>query len=156
MKRSSVRFAIAGLIAAFAANGFLGAVFSSVIVQSILYNPQAQSELFLTITPTRNIPISVAGLVALGGLHGYLYSLLEASIPGRHRWQRGAVWGVIIWATYWLAQEWFIYVTLLREPLHLALFELTILLAASVAEGILIALIGYGRTRPDSMKGPSR
>lgn len=146
MKHSSLRFVIAGLIAAFAANGLLGVIFSSSIVQAILYDPQQQSELFLNITPTRNIPVSVAGLVALGGLHGYLFWLLENSIPGRLRWQRGAVWGVIIWASYWLAQEWFIYITLLKEPLHLALFELLILLAGSVVEGILISLIGHGKT----------
>lgn len=142
MNLSNLRFILAGLAAAFVANGFLGAVFSSPIVQALLYDPQQQSELFRTITPTRNIPVSVAGLVVLGGIHGLLFKILEPSIPGERRWQKGTLWGVIIWATYWLAQEWFIYITLLREPLHLALVELLILLVGSIIEGILIAIIG--------------
>jgi hypothetical protein len=40
---------------------------------------------------------------------------------------------------YWLFQEWFIYNTLLGEPVLLNLFELSILLLGSLAEGIILA-----------------
>jgi hypothetical protein len=147
MKPTNLRFILAGLLAAFVANGFLGVLFSSSIVQTILYDPQLQSELFLTITPTRNIPVSVAGLIALGGIHGYLFRMLESSLPGNILWKKGVAWGVFIWATYWLAQEWFIYITLLGEPIMLALFELLILFCGSILEGVLIAVIGHGKFR---------
>ncbi len=40
---------------------------------------------------------------------------------------------------YWVFQEWFIYHTLLREPLLLNLLELNLLFIGSVAEGLIIA-----------------
>jgi hypothetical protein len=52
---------------------------------------------------------------------------------------KALMWGVIIWATYWLFQEWFIYVTLLNEPIKLATFELAILLCGSLVEGLVIS-----------------
>ena len=49
------------------------------------------------------------------------------------------VWGLVLWALYWLPQEWFIYITLLREPLPLAGLELLILGLGSIVEGVIIA-----------------
>jgi hypothetical protein len=40
---------------------------------------------------------------------------------------------------FWLFQEWFIYQTLLGEPLILNLLELSILLLGSLVEGAIIA-----------------
>ena len=48
-------------------------------------------------------------------------------------------WGLTIWVMYWLSQEWFIYHTLLKEPLLLNLLELAILLIGSLVEGLIIA-----------------
>jgi hypothetical protein len=45
-----------------------------------------------------------------------------------------------------LFQEWFIYVTLLHEPIALALVELAILLAGALIEGMAIAWL-LERTR---------
>lgn len=45
----------------------------------------------------------------------------------------------MIWAMYWLFQEWFVYVTLLQEPPILAGLELAILLLGSMLEGVVIA-----------------
>ena len=75
----------------------------------------------------------------MSGLHGVLFALLAPSLPGRHWIGRGVWWGVVIWAMYWLFREWFIYVTLLGEPLLLAAFELVILLAVSLLECIVIS-----------------
>jgi len=42
---------------------------------------------------------------------------------------------------YWVFQEWFVYHTLLGEPILLNILELAILLAGSLVEGMIIALI---------------
>jgi sensor histidine kinase YesM len=138
-KSHPVRILIAGLIGGFIGNGVLGALFSSPPIQSILYNPELQSQLFIEITPKRNIPVSVAGLVVLSVIHAWLFSLLMPSIPGNTWLKKGLFWGLTIWLMYWLFQEWFIYNTLLGEPLILNALELTLLMAGSVVEGIVIA-----------------
>ena len=61
-KNSVVKILIAGLVGGFIGNGVMGALFSSPPIQSILYNPEWQSQLFIEITPKRNIPVSVAAL----------------------------------------------------------------------------------------------
>lgn len=55
--------------------------------------------------------------------------------------RKGLFWGFAIWAMYWLFQEWFIYHTLLREPVMLCALELSILLLGSLVEGVIISLI---------------
>lgn len=129
----------AGLLGGFVGNGVLGALFSGAFVRQILYDPARQSALFLEITPTRDIPVSVAGLVVLSVIHAWLFVVLRSSLPGRSRFSQGVAWGLTIWAMYWLFQEWFIYHTLLREPLALCLLELAILLIGSVVEGVIIS-----------------
>lgn len=129
----------AGVFGGFVGNGVLGLLFSSDLVRGVLYDPSIQSALFLEITPQRNIPVSVAGLVVLSVVHGWLYARLAPAMPGGGWWQKGLYWGVALWALYWLPQEWFVYHTLLGEPLLLNLVELTLLLAGSVVEGVVIA-----------------
>lgn len=129
----------AGWLGGFVGNGLLGALFSSSPVREILYNPNVQSQLFLTLTPQRDIAVSVIGLVVLSGLHGVLFAVLQASIPGKSWLPKGLWWGFFLWATYWLFQEWFIYITLLGEPLSLAALELGILLLGSLLEGVVIS-----------------
>jgi len=128
-----------GLAGGFLGNGLLGALFSAPPLRRVLYDPSLQSPLFLEITPQRNVPLSVAGLVVLSGIHGWLFARLAAGIPGSTWVRQGLFWGVTIWATYWLFQEWFIYYTLLQEPPLLALPELAVLLPGSLAEGLVIA-----------------
>ena len=139
MKNRAVKIVVAGLLGGFVGNGVLGAVFSSAPVQAILYNPEWQSTLFIEITPQRNIPVSVAGLVVLSVVHAWLFSVFQPSIPGRTWLRKGLFWGVTIWAMYWLFQEWFIYNTLLGEPLLLNVLELSILMLGSLVEGAVIA-----------------
>ena len=131
----------AGLLGGFVGNGVLGGLFSSSPVKAILYNPALQSQLFLDVTPQRNIPVSVAGLVILSIIHSWLFASLRPAIPGATSLRKGLFWGFAIWAMYWLFQEWFIYHTLLHEPLMLCALELGILLLGSLAEGVIISLI---------------
>lgn len=146
MSATYVRAVIAGWVGGFAANGLLGAIFTNSWVSSFFYDPKLQSQLYITVTPQRNIATSVIGLILLSGIHGLLYSLLSPAIPGRNWLMKGLAWGTMIWAGYWLFQEWFIYITLLGEPLLLASFELVILLAGALLEGVVIAKIcSYGK-----------
>jgi len=140
MRNSVASILAAGLLGGFVGNGVLGAMFSSPPVQAILYNPEWQSALFIELTPKRNIPLSVAGLVVLSVIHAWLFDVLKKSIPGKTWMRKGLFWGLVIWSMYWLFQEWFIYNTLLGEPLALNLLELGILLSGSLAEGVVIAL----------------
>jgi hypothetical protein len=140
MRKHFLKIVIAGLVAGFVGNGIMGAVFSSPPVRALLYNPEFQSRLFIEITPLRNLPVSVAGLVVLSVIHAWLFFVLQGAIPGKTRIRKGLFWGFTIWAMYWLFQEWFIYHTLLNEPLLLNALELSILLAGSLAEGVIISL----------------
>jgi hypothetical protein len=138
-RNGAAKIVVAGLVGGFMGNGVLGALFSSPPVQSILYDPEWQSQLFMEITPKRNIPISVGGLVILSIIHAWLFSVLMPSIPGKTWFRKGAFWGLTIWLMYWLFQEWFIYNTLLGEPLILNVLELAILMLGSWVEGTVIA-----------------
>jgi hypothetical protein len=136
---SALRIIIAGLVGGLIGNGIMGAIFSSPPVQAILYNPTIQSPLFIEVTPQRNVVSSVAGLIILSVIHAWLFKVFEKSIPGQTWLQKGIFWGLTILLMYWLFQEWFIYNTLLGEPVLLNLFELSILLLGSLAEGIVLA-----------------
>ncbi len=145
----SARTAAAGLVGGFIGNGVLGVLFSSPPVQRVLYDPVLQSQLFREVTPLRNIPVSVAGLVMLSVIHAWLFAIIEPSIPGRQWIGKGAFLGLVIWLVYWVFQEWFIYHALLGEPILLNLLELTLLLLGSLTEGLVISFImlrGYART----------
>ena len=135
------KIVVAGLAGGFLGNGVLGGLFSSPPVQAILYNPEWQSALFIEITPKRNIPVSVAGLVILSIIHAWLFEVFMPSIPGRNWIRKGLFWGLTIWLMFWVFQEWFIYHTLLGEPLILNALELAILLLGSLVEGVTIAFI---------------
>lgn len=135
------RVSIAGLLGGFVGNGILGALFSLPFIKNILYNPEIQSKLFIEVTPVRNIPLSVFGLVVLSIAHAYFFTVFQKSIPGSTWVKKGVFWGFTIWVMFWLFQEWFIYHTLLGEPLLLNFLELTILLSGSLVEGLIIAAI---------------
>jgi len=138
-KNSTVKIIIAGLVGGFVGNGVLGTLFSSPPIQSILYNPEWQSQLFIEITPKRNVPVSVSGLVLLSIIHAWLFNIFLPSIPGKTWLKKGLFWGFTIWLMYWLFQEWFIYNTLLGEPIILNVLELSILILGCLVEGIIIA-----------------
>ena len=140
MKTKKVfKIIIAGLIAGIVSEGILGALFMSPPVQKVLYNPEWQSQLFIDITPTRNMFVSVAGLVVLSVIHSVLYVVFRSSVPGNTWIRKGLFWGLTIWLMFWVFQEWFIYHTLLKEPVLLNLLELSLLLIGSLVEGIIIA-----------------
>jgi hypothetical protein len=135
----SLRIIIAGLIGGFIGEGIMGGLFMSPPINSILYNPEIQSQLFIDITPDRDLFKSIAGMVVLSIAHAWFYSIFFKSIPGKTWVKKGLFWGFTIWLMYWVFQEWFIYHTLLNEPIILNLLELIILLLGSLAEGIIIA-----------------
>lgn len=143
MKNKSIKIVYSGLIAGFLSQGFLGGIFMSSLIQKILYNPNWQSKLFLEVTPTRDLFPSVAGVVVLSIVHSWLFNILQKSIPGNTWAKKGLFWGLTIWLMYWVFQEWFIYHTLLQEPILLTLVELTILLPGSFIEGLIISKILY-------------
>jgi hypothetical protein len=131
----------AGIVGGFIGNGVLGILFSLPFIKSILYNPAFQSQLFIEVTPLRNITLSVMGLVVLSVIHAWLYSVFVPSIPGTTWFKKGLFWGLTIWLMFWVFQEWFIYHTLLGEPYILNLLELILLLIGSLVEGLVIAFI---------------
>jgi hypothetical protein len=143
-----IRIVVAGLAGGLAGNGVLGALFSTPWIRAVLYDPSTQSPLFLEITATRDIPLSVAGLVLLSIIHAALFARLAPAIPGLSWRAKGVFWGFVIWLMYWVFQEWFIYHTLLREPIALCLFELALLLAGSLVEGLVIARLARAGTSP--------
>lgn len=138
-KQKTIKIIYVGLIAGFISEGILGALFMSPPVQSVLYNAEWQSELFIEITPTRDLFKSVLGLIILSIAHSWLYDVFKPSIPGETWLKKGIFWGFTIWLMYWVFQEWFIYHTLLREPLLLNLLELTLLFIGSAVEGLIIS-----------------
>jgi hypothetical protein len=150
MIKSPLRIALAGLIGGFVGNGVLGAIFSSTPMKSILYNPEIQSQLFIDLTLRRNIPVSVTGLVVLSVIHAWLFSIFKPSIPGNTWFRQGLFWGLTIFLMFWLFQEWFVYHTLLGEPLILNLLELLILLVGSLVEGVVIAFLLRRHVAPES------
>ncbi|MBI5074321.1 MAG: hypothetical protein HZB62_04035 [Nitrospirae bacterium] len=141
MKKSKSAILLAGLIGGFVGNGVLGVLFTLPVIKNLLYDPTIQSRLFIDITPSRNMPVSVTGLVILSISHGWLFSVFQPSIPGNSWWKKGIFWGLTIWIMYWVFQEWFIYHTLLAEPIILNILELTLLLVGSLVEGVIIAYI---------------
>ncbi len=143
MKKNTIKIIGTGLLAGFVSEGILGALFMSPPIQKILYNPEWQSKLFLEVTPTRDLFPSIAGIVVLSIIHAWLFTVFQKSIPGKSWTGKGLFWGFTIWLMYWVFQEWFIYHTLLREPLMLTMVELTILLAGSFVEGLIISKILY-------------
>jgi hypothetical protein len=92
---------------------------------------------------------SVAGLVILSIAHSWLFTFFQNSIPGKTWSGQGLFWGLTIWLMYWVFQEWFIYHTLLQEPLLLALVELIILLMGSFIEGLIISKFLSQKTQPE-------
>lgn len=143
MKNRTFKIVYSGLIAGFVSQGILGALFMSSPVQAILYDPNLQSQLFIDVTSTRALFPSVAGLVVLSIIHSWLYTVFLPSIPGKSWIRKGVFWGLTIWLMYWVFQEWFVYHTLLLEPLLLNLLELVILLIGSIIEGLIISWFLY-------------
>lgn len=146
MKNKTFKIIYSGLIAGFISEGILGALFMSPPIQSILYNPNWQSKIFLELTPTRDLFPSIAGIVILSIAHSWFFSIFQKSIPGETWIRKGLFWGFTIWLLYWVFQEWFIYHTLLKEPILLNLVELTILLAGSFVEGLIISKFLFANT----------
>ena len=129
----------AGLLGGFIGEGIMGGLFMSPPINDLLYDPTIQSQLFIEITPQRNLFVSIAGMVVLSIAHAWFYVIFIKSIPGATWFRKGLFWGFTIWLMYWVFQEWFIYHTLINEPFILNLLELAILLLGSLVEGVIIS-----------------
>ena len=140
------RILASGLVGGFLGNSVLGALFSAPLVTRVLFNPSIQSPVFIDLAHRRNIPVSVAGLVLLSVIHAWLFETLRPSIPGSSWMRQGLFFGATIWLMYWVPQEWFIYHTLLGEPLTLNALELVLLLIGSGVEGVFLAYALSSRT----------
>lgn len=136
-----LRIMLAGLVAGLVSHGLLGMIFTSTAIESIIYHPELQSELFNQVVPQRNVYQTLLGLSLLSILHSGFYAIFYQSIPGSTWIRKGLFWGFTLWALYWLFQDWFMFHTLLNEPVLMNLFQLSIMLICSLIEGLLIALI---------------
>lgn len=87
-----IKIILTGLIAGFISKGILGVFFTIPFIKSILYNPNIQSQLFIEITPHRDIPFSVAGLVVLSVIHAWLFVIFVSEIPGETWIKKGFFW----------------------------------------------------------------
>ncbi|MBI2516159.1 MAG: hypothetical protein HYV95_04525 [Opitutae bacterium] len=145
---SPVRITWAGLLAGLGGNALLGLLFTSPPVKAVLFNPAWQSPRFIELAAQRNVPVSVLGLVALSVPLAWLFVRLQAAMPGRTWRGRGLFWGLAIWLMYWLPQEWFIYHTLIGEPLALCGLELLLLLAGALVQGLILAGLLREERRP--------
>lgn len=145
MKRQ-VRIWTAAILAGFISEAFMGLIFTSQAIKGLLYNPKLQSEKFIEITSSREVSLTttIIGMILLSGIHSWLFSILHESIPGQTKLKQGLFFGFMIWLVYWLFQEWFVYHTMLGEPILLTLLELAILLAGSLIEGIIISFMVSG------------
>lgn len=133
------RIGLAGLLAGFGSNALLGLLFTCPPIKAVLFDPAWQNPRFIELASQRNVPVSVAGLVVLAVPLAWLFTRLQAAMPGRTWRGRGIFWGAAIWLMYWLPQEWFIYHTLIGEPLALCGLELLLLLAGAMLQGVITA-----------------
>lgn len=145
MKRQ-MRIWTTGILAGFISEAFMGLIFTSQAINGLLYDPKLQSEKFIEITSSREVslPTTIIGMILLSGIHSWLFSILQESIPGQTKLKQGLFFGLMIWLVYWLFQEWFVYHTMLGEPIILTLLELVILLIGSLIEGIIISFLISG------------
>lgn len=132
------RTILVGLVAGFVSQGVMGALFLNPWIQPLLYDPTWQSRLYREITPLRDLVPSIVGLVVWGVVPALLHRRLA---PTTAPWVAGLATGAWIWALYWLPQEWFVYVTLLGEPLPLAGVELLLAAVGCAVQGLIL---GWG------------
>ena len=151
MKNKAIKIVYSGLIAGFVSEGILGFLFTSKFIRSFLYDPTLQSPQFLEVTSNRvvSLPITISGLIVLSIIHAWLFTILQKSIPGNTWIKKGLFWGLTIWLMYWVFQEWFIFYTLLGEPLLLVSLELSLLLVGSIVESLIISKFLYEKDRTE-------
>lgn len=114
----------------------MGLLFLNPWTQSLLYHADWQSLLYRQVTPQRDLLPSIVGLVVWGVVPAFLHRRL--ALPGSP-WRAGLATATWIGLLFWLPQEWFIYVTLLGEPLPLAALELLFAALGCLVQGWLLA-----------------
>jgi hypothetical protein len=66
-----IRVIFSGLIGGFIGEGIMGGLFMSPPINSILYDPSIQSQLFIEITPERDVFKSITGMIVLSITHAW-------------------------------------------------------------------------------------
>lgn len=130
------RVVLVGLLAGFVSQGVMGALFMNPWSQSLLSDPGLQSSLYRELSALRPLVPSIVGLVVWGIVPAVLHHRLAT--PGS--WAKaGLVTGAWVWVLFWLPQEWFMYVTLIGEPLPLAALELVFAAVGCAVQGLILA-----------------
>lgn len=127
-----------GLLAGFVSQGLMGALFMNPWSLALLSDPGLQSALYRELSALRPLVPSIVGLVLWGVVPAFLHRRLAHPGPW---WKSGLATGAWVWGLFWLPQEWFMYITLLAEPLPLALLELAFAAVGCAAQGLLL---GWG------------
>lgn len=152
MNNKILKIIYSGLIAGFLSECLLGFLFTSKFIRSFLYDPQLQSSQFLEVTSHRvvSLPVTIIGLIVLSIIHAWLFTVFQKALPGTTWLKKGLFWGLTVWLMYWVFQEWFIFHTLLGEPLMLVCLELSLLLLGSMVEGLIISKFLFEKTDKQS------
>ena len=139
MPQNAIRIIGGGILGGLAGGLVMTFLYELPPIHALLFNPDLQSPLFLEAAPQRNMGASFAGLLVIGVVHAWLFSVVWESIPGSTWVKQGLFWGVAIWAVYWAFNEWFTFYAVLQQPLTLILLELPLLLLGACVEGLVIA-----------------
>lgn len=131
-------FVVVGLGAGFVSQGIMGALFMNPWSQAVLMDPGLQSSLYRELSVLRPLVPSIVGLVLWGLVPALLHRRLAHPGPW---WKAGLVTGAWVWALFWLPQEWFMYITLLAEPVPLATLELVFAAVGCAVQGLIL---GWG------------
>lgn len=135
------KIVVSGIIGGAVGYAVTAAIFSTQAVKEIIFNPDIQSKVFISLLQNGNMPLAAAGLILLSVIHSWLFELLRPSIPGHTWFAKGLFWGLVIWLMFWLFQEWFVFLALVKQPWHLSAFELLLKLPGALIEGAIIAYI---------------
>ena len=88
--KRAFRIIYTGLLAGVVSEAILGGLFMSGPVQSILYNPEWQSELFIAVKPaTPDLIKAILGLIVLSIAHSWFYEIFKPAIPGNNWLSKG-------------------------------------------------------------------
>ncbi|ANV91175.1 hypothetical protein [Picosynechococcus sp. PCC 8807] len=157
MRFKLIRGGFSGAIAFVIANIVSNLLFFQ-IGQSILFNPEIQSEkLIAVLFEIEPLPLMftngsqyMAIAAVIGIVHGLVFTYIEPSLP-KDKIKRGAAFAAILWALMALYFEFHVPFNMFHEPVPLVLLELLFWVIVVLVEGIVISLI-YGTSRTTSVK----
>jgi hypothetical protein len=121
--------------------------------QTILANPEYQSQKFLTVMgELEPLPYTAeawwilpAGLLATGILYGIVYHFIRRAFDGNPWWKKGVGFGLTAWALMVPWFEFYLPWNVMHEPFLLVMLEMALWLAVLLITGITIARVYEGR-----------